>query len=215
MIQELYSKLNNNEFLAPGGIAYNFYIVPYEVRKEAETLADIDHIVEDLRRPTDFIDVLSLDLFSVFLEYLDADKFGNQSRLAFLLDSDARAESAYLHTNVTKSLFEKAHSEQFRDYVHAKIVAHFSQTDPVHKRPYVFLWGFGAMFPYLRANEFLIAYEAVNDANLYKVILFYPGTVRDGQFSLFGVLNDQHAYRAQILEIESESKGTNHHGKTG
>jgi hypothetical protein len=59
----------------------------------------------------------------------------------------------------------------------------------------------GAMFPYLRTNEFLTAYEAVNDANLYKVIVLYPGTVQDGRFSLFGVLDDPHAYRAQMLQL--------------
>ena len=57
------------------------------------------------------------------------------------------------------------------------------------------------MYPYLRANAFLTAYEAVNDASRYKVILFYPGTVKDAEFSLFGILNDHHAYRAQILEL--------------
>ena len=58
-----------------------------------------------------------------------------------------------------------------------------------------------ALYPYFSANAFLTAYEAVNDANRYKVILFYPGIVRDAEFSLFGVLNDHHAYRAQILEL--------------
>ncbi len=202
MITELYEKLNKADFIVPGGIAYNFYIVPYDVRDEAETMTDIADIVAQLKRPTDYIDVLSLDLFAVFMEYLEADRFGTKSRLAHFLDSDANADTAYVHDSVAKSLSEKAHSRKFLDFVHAKVAAHFSQGDTSHKRPYVFLHGIGAMFPYLRANEFLTSYEAVNNAFLYKVILFYPGTVSDtGQFSLFGILNDHHAYRAQVLDF--------------
>ena len=201
MIQELYNKLNNKDFQSPGGISYNFYILPYDVRKESETLADVAHIVDDLKRPADYIDVLSLDLFASLMEYLAADKFGDQSRLAHLLESDATAETSYVHDNVLKSLSERAHSRKFLDYVHAKVVAHFSKPDSGLKRPYVFLHGIGAMFPFLRANEFLTAFEAVNNPSRYKVILFYPGTMRDGQLSLFGILDDKHSYRAQILEI--------------
>ena len=201
MIQELYNKLNNKDFQSPGGISYNFYIVPYDVRKEKEILSNIAYVVEDLKRPADYIDILSLDLFSVFMEYLAAEKFGAKSRLEHLLTSDATTETSYVHDSVMKSLSEKAHGRKFLDYVHAQVVAHFSKQDSTLKRPYVFLHGIGAMFPFLRANEFLTAFEAVNNPSRYKVILFYPGTMRDGQLSLFGILDDKHSYRAQILEI--------------
>lgn len=201
MIQELYNKLNNKVFQAPGGISYNFYIVPYDVRKESETLADIAHIVDDMMRPADYVDILSLDIFSVFMEYLASEKFGNKTRLEHLLTSDATTDSSYVHDSVMKSLSEKVHGRKFLDFVHAKVVAHFSKPDSVHKRPYVFLHGIGAMFPFMRANEFLTAYEAVNNPSRYKVILFYPGIMRDGQLSLFGILDDKHTYRAQVLEI--------------
>lgn len=201
MIQELYNKLNNKDFQSPGGISYNFYIVPYDVRKEAETLSDIAYVVEDLKRPTDFIDVLSLDLFAVFMEYLGTVKSGTVSLLDDQLETDSNSTESYIHEGVTDNLGAEAHSRGFLDFVHSKVVAHFGQNDPSLKRPYVFFHGVGAMHPYLRANEFLTAYEAVNEASRYKVILFYPGTVRDGQFSLFGILNDQHAYRAQLLEV--------------
>lgn len=201
MIQELYNKLNNKDFQSPGGISYNFYIVPYDVRKEKEILSNIAYVVEDLKRPADYIDILSLDLFAVFMEYLAAEKFGAKSRLEHLLTSDATAETSYVHDSVMKSLSEKAHGRKFLDYVLAQVVAHFSKQDPTLKRPYVFLHGIGAMFPFLRANEFLTAFEAVNNPSRYKVILFYPGTMRDGQLSLFGILDDKHSYRAQILEI--------------
>lgn len=201
MIQELYNKLNNKDFQSPGGISYNFYIVPYDVRKEKEILSNIAYVVEDLKRPADYIDILSLDLFSVFMEYLGKVKSGNMSLLEDQLETDRKSTETYIHEGVADNLSAEAHGRDFLDFVHSKVIAHFGQTDPILKRPYVLFHGVGAMYPYLRANEFLTAYETVNDASRYKVILFYPGIVRDGQFSLFGILNDQHAYRAQILEI--------------
>lgn len=201
MIKKLYEKLNNQDFITPGGISYNFYIVPYDVRKEAKIMADLAALAGDLKRPADYIDVLSLNLFDIFTEFLGNTPFGKKSLLDHLLESDSKATEQRIHDNITKALFDKAHGKAFVDFVHEKVTAHFAQMDSVHKRPYVFIYGIGAMYPYLRANAFLTAYEAVNDANRYKVILFYPGTVKDAEFSLFGTLNDHHAYRAQVLEL--------------
>lgn len=201
MIKKLYDKLNNPDFIRPGGISYNFYIVPYDVRKEHTIMADLAALAGDLKRPADYIDVLSLNLFDIFMEFLGNTHFGKKSLLDHLLESDSKAIEPRVHDNIAKALFDKAHGKEFVDFVHAKVSTHFEQHDAVHKRPYVFIYGIGAMYPYLRANAFLTAYEAVNDANRYKVILFYPGIVRDAEFSLFGVLNDHHAYRAQILEL--------------
>ncbi len=197
MIRELYAKLNSASFQSHHGVAYNFHIVPYDVREERKVFEDIAHVVEDIRRPTDFIDILSIDLFGAFLEYLEAKPFGRGKNLReHLLAADSSAGS-----NVTPILSREAHDRAFLDFVYAKVTAHFAQPTGQLKRPYVFFYGVGQMFPYLRANEFLTKYEAVNDASRYRVILFYPGTMRGGMLSLFGVLDDRNTYRAQILEI--------------
>jgi hypothetical protein len=201
MIKALYEKLNSSEFLVPGGISYNFYILPYDVRNEGKVLSGITNVLKDLKRPADYIDVLAIDLFKVFTEFLSGLKLGNTNYLDHLVKADSMARNEYGHSNITKILSEKAHCREFLNFVHAKVVTHFGKDDPQHKRPYLFLYGMGAMFPYLRTNEFLTAYEAVNDANLYKVIVLYPGAVQDGRFSLFGVLDDPHAYRAQMLQL--------------
>lgn len=202
MIKALYEKLNSSEFLVPGGISYNFYILPYDVRNEAKVISDINNVLKDLKRPADYIDVLVVDLFQVFTEFLSSLKLGSTNYRDHLIKADSIAKDEYGHGNVTKILSEKAHCREFLDFVHAKVLAHFGKDDPQLKRPYLFLYGMGAMFPYLRTNEFLTAYEAVNDANLYKVIVLYPGIVQDGRFSLFGVLDDPHAYRAQMLPLQ-------------
>ena len=127
MIQKLYNKLNNRDFITPGGISYNFYIVPYDVRKEAEIMANIAAIASDLKRPADYIDVLSLNLFDIFMEFLGKTAFGSRSLLDHLLEADEKATEPRIHENITKALSDKAHGKPFVDFVHAKVSAHFAQ----------------------------------------------------------------------------------------
>ena len=75
---------------------------------------------------------------------------------------------------------------------------HVSKVDE-YKRPYVFLYGLGNIYPYLRASTLLNRYEQVNDSSRYKVILFYPGETDTATFKLFGTLEDNHTYRAIVL----------------
>jgi hypothetical protein len=77
-------------------------------------------------------------------------------------------------------------------------VEHISQDDS-YRRPFVFLYGIGSMYPYLRVNEFLASYENYNQTDNYKIIVFYPGRQEDNSFRLFGTLSDNHTYRATLL----------------
>ena len=67
------------------------------------------------------------------------------------------------------------------------------------KKPDVFLYGIGSMFPFLRTSVFLSGYEEFNETSKYKIIVFYPGESEGNSFSLFGKINDQHTYRAILL----------------
>ena len=67
------------------------------------------------------------------------------------------------------------------------------------KKPYVFLYGIGSMFPFLRTSVFLSGYEEFNETSKYKIIVFYPGESEGNTFSLFGKINDRHTYRAILL----------------
>ena len=68
--------------------------------------------------------------------------------------------------------------------------------DTDNKKPYIFLYGIGSMFPFMRTNVFLSNYEEFNSTSKYKIIVFYPGNSEGNSFSLFGHINDQHTYRA-------------------
>ena len=62
------------------------------------------------------------------------------------------------------------------------------------KKSYVFVTGFGEIFPYLRASKFISNFEKYTTGK-FKVVVFYPGRV-DQFCHLFDKLNDDNPYRA-------------------
>lgn len=99
---------------------------------------------------------------------------------------------------VTAELTNEANSDNFISYVHDRIDEYLRINDGLNK-PYIFIYGIGKMFPYLRTNVFLTHYEKYNDTSRYKIILFYPGHQEGNSFSLFDTLEDAHTYRATLL----------------
>jgi hypothetical protein len=153
----------------------------------------IHEFKEKLERPTNFVNALILDLFAVFCEYLSHEKFGDQSLLEMTFEEEREPEN-----EVTEELTHEANSDEFLAFVHRKIMEHIQSNDG-YKHPYVFVHGIGKMFPYLRCNVFLTSYEKYNKADLYKIILFYPGHQEGNSYSLFDTLHDEHTYRAILL----------------
>ncbi len=196
-VNELYHKLNTPEFqdAANGDLFYNFFIFPYEAKKEYDMRNQIKSFRENLIRPTAYVDALTLDLFDEFCNFLATQSFGKQhpSLMKFLLDMEKTNPDG-----VTKMLVMQANSQKFYEYIHQRILQHISQDDE-YNRPYVFVYGIGDIFPYLRTNTFLTNYEKFNQTNKYKLIVFYPGECIDNTFSLFGILDDAHTYRATLL----------------
>jgi|WetSurMetagenome_2_1015567.scaffolds.fasta_scaffold00327_9 hypothetical protein len=196
-VEQLYTKLSSKEFqdTENGDLFYNFYIFQYPACDEYVMRKQILDFKAKLIRPCNFIDVLTLNLFDEFCKFLDEQPFGKKhpSYLKYLLEKDNTD-----HDAVTKSLIGKANSKQFYEYLHQRIMDHITIDDD-KIRPYVFMYGIGNMFPYTRTNELLTNYEKYNQSNKYKIIVFYPGHSVDNNFSLFDLLNDQHAYRATLL----------------
>lgn len=198
-IKELDDKLNSPGFQNPenGDLFYNFFIYQYPAEKEYEIRRQIQEFKENLKRPTNYVDVLTLNLFEEFCAYLDQQKFLKyDSMLHYLLNKEQ--EHPETSDKIFTTLARHAHSEQFVKFLHERIVSHVKIKDG-YRRPYVFMYGVGSMFPYLRANELLAKYEDYNETGRYKVILFYPGHREQNTFRLFDTLNDQHTYRATLL----------------
>jgi Domain of unknown function (DUF1788) len=194
-IPELYDYLCSPQFqdAKSGNIFYNYYIYQYPASQEYDMRRQIHEFKEKLERPTSFVNALILDLFSLFCDYLSTEKFGDQTLLDMTFEEEADGSD-----NVTDELTHEANSDEFLAFVHAKILEHIHTNDG-YKHPYVFVHGIGKIFPYLRCNVFLTRYEKFNKADLYKIILFYPGHQEGNSYSLFDCLHDDHTYRAILL----------------
>ncbi len=196
-VDELYQKLSSPAFqdTAQGDMFYNFFVFQYDAREEHSMRSQIQEFRDNLIRPTAYVDVLTLDLFDEFCQFLDQQRFGNQhpSLKKFLLELEQKDAAA-----VAKILELQANSQQFYEYIHKRILEHISKQDDLN-RPYIFVYGIGDIFPYLRTNTFLTNYERYNETGKYKLIVFYPGKCLGNTYSLFGVLDDTHTYRATLL----------------
>lgn len=194
-IQELYDYLNSPEFqnVKNGNIFYNYYIYQYPAKKEYDMRRQLVVFKQNLERPTSFVNAMLLDLFQVFCDYLKKETFGSESLFEVTLEDDKTQPDM-----VTTELTNEANSDSFISYVHDRIEEYLRINDGLNK-PYVFIYGIGKMFPYLRTNVFLTRYEKYNDTSRYKIILFYPGHQEGNSFSLFDTLEDAHTYRATLL----------------
>ena len=195
-VAQLYEKLCSKKFqdTHSGDLFYNFYVYLYPAEKEFEMREQIDEIKENIKRPVNNVDVLTLDIFEEFCRFMDAQSFGKHpSYLKYMLEKDETKPE-----DVTKALLLKANSDDFLLYIHNRIMEHVSKVDNLI-RPYVFMYGLGNIYPYLRTSNLLNRYEKHNHSERYKIILFYPGDQDGATFKLFGDLEDNHTYRAIVL----------------
>lgn len=190
-ITELYERMSNKEFQDPatGNLFSNAYMYLYEPEEENQVRQEIQVIKERLKRPSNYLDVLILDIFDVFCDFLKIRKFGQKTMFDFFLEREVQTPK-----KVNESLIREAKSDAFFKFVDDQIKAHFSDGDPELK-VYVLIHGFGAIYPYLRTSKFLNNFEKYFIGERYKLILFYPGDVKD-YYSLFKLLNDENPYRA-------------------
>ena len=198
-VEQLYEKLCSKKFqdTQSGDLFYNFFVYLYPADKEFEMREQIDDIKENIKRPVNNVDVLTLDIFEEFCRFMDGQSFGKHpSYLNYMLEKDESRPD-----DVTKALLLKANSDDFMLYIHNKIMEHVSKVDE-YIRPYVFLYGLGNIYPYLRTSNLLNRYARYNRSERYKIILFYPGDQDGATFKLFGDLEDNHTYRAIVLMNE-------------
>ena len=189
---QLYEKLKSKEFQNTDSLFYNAYIFEYDIKEEYSIRQQITEIKESLKRPATYVDVLALNIFDEFCEYLKQQPFGKlaPNLLEHVLNLDTNRVAS-----TEKLLAIHAGKDEFLKFIHDKIIAfQDEQTDDV--KPYVFLYGFSQMYPYIRANTFLSLFEKYNRVGKYNMIIFYPGHTQNNSFSLFGVLDDAHTYRS-------------------
>lgn len=198
-VEQLYDKLCSKSFQdTESNIFYNFFVYLYQADKEFEMREQIDRIKESIKRPVNNVDILTLDIFEEFCNFMNAQSFGNHpSYLTYILEKDRIRPD-----DVTRALQLKANGDAFMLYLHNRIMEHVNKIDDQYIRPYVFMYGLGNIYPYLRTSNLLNRYEPYNRSERYKVILFYPGDQSGSSFKLFGDLEDNHTYRAIVLMNE-------------
>ena len=77
-ITELYNQLANKDFQdhETGNLFFPAYMYTYDPEKEYEVDAEITDIKHRLHRPSNYLDVMVLDIFEEFVSYLKQEKFG-------------------------------------------------------------------------------------------------------------------------------------------
>lgn len=188
-ITELYEKLSDKDFqdYLTGNLFFPAYMYVYDPEKEYEIEAEIQNIKNRLHRPNNYLDVMVLDIFDEFLNYLKTNSYGNKTMLQDYLDDELA-----MPAQVEEGLVQDATGDAFMNYLNSLIKDHLSNAGNADVA-YVFVKGFGKIFPYLRASKFMNRFE--KNISGYKMILFYPGEVREN-YNLFKILNDEHLYRA-------------------
>ena len=188
-IPELFDLLSDSAFQDPntGNLFFPAYMYVYSPDKEYYIRQQIEEIKKRLIRPNTYIDVLAINLFEEFRNFLESREFGAEDLLSMLLKEESSEPD-----KVEQTLRREANNKNFFAWVNDIIQEHLKQTDSF-KKSYVFVNGFGEMYPYLRASKFLSNFEKFISG--YKIIMFYPGSAKEN-YSLFNLLNDENPYRA-------------------
>ena len=132
-VQELYDYLSSDEFknAKSGNIFYNYYIYQYPAKKEYAMRRQVLEFQERLKRPSNYVNAMILDLFTVFCDYLKAESFGPISLFDTTLEEDKT-----IPDTVTEELISEANSDAFIEYVHERINDHLTTDDNLSK-PYI------------------------------------------------------------------------------
>jgi len=192
-IDKLYERLETKDFLNPStaDIFSPFFFYTYNATEEYQVRKEIELLKQKLQRPLAMVDTLVINIYEVMIEYLRNETVAGKTQFDLLMDLD-KTGSDRLPVSLERLLAK----EQFVYFLLNKIKSHLS-ADSHLKKVYVFIHGFGTVYPYLRAHKLVSRLEQhVKD---YKVIIFYPGKFDGTNYKLFNKLAAKNIYRANHL----------------
>ena len=154
-ITELYNQLENKDFQdhETGNLFFPAYMYTYDEEKEYEIDREILDIKNRLHRPNNYLDVMVIDLFEIFCDYLKQEKFAKSNKFDFYRSNELEKSDA-----VKKALEKDAYDPRFLEYVHKKIQTHLDNAG-TFEVAYVFVKGFGNAYPYIGASRFMNNFE--------------------------------------------------------
>ena len=188
-ITELYDQLCDKDFQDhyTGNLFFPAYMYMYDAEKEYEIDQEILSIKDRLYRPSNYLDIMVVDIFEEFTNYLKQESFGRDTKFDYYL-----AHESDKPKQVDDALKKDAYNNRFLTYLNNKIESHLENADE-YEVAYVIVKGFGNAYPYIRASRFMNNFEKYIKG--FKLIMFYPGEAKD-YYSLFGLLKDENLYRA-------------------
>jgi hypothetical protein len=191
-VDKLVKLLENKGFQDPrtGNLFFGAYIYLYPPNEEYVMQKHIKTLTSRLKRPNNFLDCLTIDLFDFFVEYLKKNSFGGTS----FFDQAIRQEQENPKKSFEYLLYEIENDDFFNAF-EERVKEYFKGDND--KRVYLLIHGIGQIYPYLRASTFLKRIEAlIKD---FKIIVFYPGNYNDNEYSLFKELKTDNIYRVTLL----------------
>jgi hypothetical protein len=188
-IPELYDQLCDKDFQDhyTGNLFFPAYMYMYDAQKEYEIDKEILSIKDKLYRPSNYLDIMVIDIFEEFTSYLKNEKFGRDLKFDYYLERESGQPN-----QVADALRKDAYDPRFLTYLDNKIQNHLNSTEE-YEVAFVIMKGFGNAFPYIRASRFMNNFEKYIKG--FKLIMFYPGEAKN-YYSLFGLLKDENLYRA-------------------
>lgn len=199
MLDDLFPILADPDFQKPGSGLMSFpaYVYVYKADREYAFREALPQLRERLRRPNVGQNSIAVNVYDALVKYLEEKTLGGRPLLDRILEQEEQDPE-----KVDRQVKRHARSEDFVEQV-ASHFSRFVDGDGELDRTYVFVHGWGAIHPYLRASQFLDLMEP--HLRGYKLILFYPGTYDNGEFRLFGELSSGNVYRASCLNERLEA----------
>lgn len=190
-IDKIFQLLSEEGFKDPGTgkLFFPVYIYTYDPKDEYEMRELITQLDSKLRRPSNSLQSMVINVYDELLEYLKTQGFddGNNLEEAISLEKESVEEANNYLTDTAEN--------EFTLYMGQKIEKYFDEN--TSDKVYLLIHGFGSIYPWLRASHFLKRTE--ENVKNFKAIVFFPGEFTGETYSLFGKLHDDNIYRANHL----------------
>lgn len=193
ILDDLIEFLKRDSFQDPeaGLLSFPAYVFTYNPEDEYRMREELSVLKQRLNRPNSHQECLILNIYEEFVGYMSSRRIGSESLWELLLQTEATNPQ-----KVRRDINRHVHSDEFRDWVGNKINDHL-ELDTQKNKSYVFVHGWGSIFPFLRAHIFLNKME--DKIKHYKMILMYPGRYENSHYIMFGELESDTIYRGSCL----------------
>lgn len=193
-IDKLYDLMADKGFQEPrtGNLFFPAYIYTYPPEKEYEIRDQLQQLNKKLKRPNNFLDCLTINIYHELVEYLKSISFSGDSLFDLIIKKEKEDPQ-----EIQNLIRDEINNRGFYPHLEKKVKEYFQ--DESSKRVYLIIHGFGSVYPYLRTSEMLKNTERL--IKEFKIILFYPGGYSNKRYSLFNLLDDDHMYRANHLNV--------------